>query len=372
MKVAYINYYFDKDITPETYFTRYPSIHGWCKAISNAGFSATVYQRFNKNQIFKKDNVLYNLIQDSNDNNLSLLTNPVIFHNKILNDNFDIIHINSFNYAFQAFLLKTKTKASRIIIQHHAEKPWIGIRKYLQKFFLRYIDGVIFSSKEILSEWINNSVINSEIVFAEIIENSTDFIAGDKIKAMKKTGINGNPVFLWVGRLNENKDPLTVVTGFKILLSEYPGAKLYMIYSENNLEMNLKEYIDSSDTLKESIIFLGRIDHSLLNDFYNSADYFTLGSFYESSGYSLIEAMACGVIPIVTNIPSFKTITQSGAGGGLWKAGNTNSFYETARNVLIQNKRYLSRGNVDIFNSELSFDAISRKAKYFYEELLRN
>lgn len=372
MKVAYINYYFDKDITDETYFTRYPSIHGWCKAVADTGISVTVYQRFNKNLVFKKDNVLYNLIQDSKDCNLSLLSNPAVFHKKILNKNFDIIHINSFDYTFQAFLLKTKAKTSRIIIQHHAEKPWRGIKKYFQKFFLRYIDGVIFSSKEILKEWINNGVMNSEIVFAEIIENSTGFIPGDKIIARGKTGITGNPVFLWVGRLNENKDPLTVISGFKILLNEYPEAKLYMIYSENDFELKVIEYINSSKYLKESIKLLREIDHKLLNDFYNSADYFVLGSHYESSGYSLIEAMACGVTPIVTNIPSFKTITQNGARGSLWEAGNVISFYETVRNVLILNKEELSKGNVDIFNTELSFSAISRKAKYFYEKLLKD
>lgn len=372
MKVAYINYYFDEDISLETYFLRYPSIHGWCKALANTGINVTVYQRFNRNLNFSKDNVSYRLVKDNNTCNLSLHKNPATFHNQILKNEFDIIHINSFNYAFQVFLLKIKSKDFRIVIQHHAEKPWKGFRKYFQKFFLRYIDGVIFSSNDIFIEWTNTGVMNYQIMSAEIVENSTDFVAVNKIIAREKTGLKGNPVFLWVGRLNDNKDPLTVISGFKILLNEYPDAKLYMIYSEVILEMKIIEHINSSKYLKESVKLLRKIDHSLLNDYYNSADYFVLGSHTEGSGYSLIEAMACGVIPIVTSIPSFRTITRNGAFGALWKPGDINSFYETTKNVLLRNKEELSKGNIDIFNSNLSFGVIASKAKEFYEQFPKN
>ncbi len=38
------------------------------------------------------------------------------------------------------------------------------------------------------------------------------------MEAIKNTGVTGNPVFLWVGRLNENKDPLndTVAAVMKV------------------------------------------------------------------------------------------------------------------------------------------------------------
>ncbi len=51
--------------------------------------------------------------------------------------------------------------------------------------------------------------------------------------------------------------------------------------------------------------------------YYNSADYFVLGSHYEGSGFSLVEAMSCGVIPIVTDIPSFRMMTNNGKIGTL-------------------------------------------------------
>jgi glycosyltransferase involved in cell wall biosynthesis len=50
-----------------------------------------------------------------------------------------------------------------------------------------------------------------------------------------------------------------------------------------------------------------------------AADLFVLGSHHEGSGYSLIEALACGLTPVVTDVPSFRARTGQGAVGRLWR-----------------------------------------------------
>ncbi len=370
VKIAYINYYYDMDISEADYFTRYPSIHGWCKALAGINLEVTVYQRFNKNSAFKKDNVTYILICDERNHSLKFWQSPEAFHRKIIRDKSDVIHVNSLNYVFQAFVLKKKLSSSKIIIQHHAEKHWKGIKKILQKYFSESADGFIFSSKGIYEEWIKSDSIPVNKNFAEITEGSTYFAASDRNAARNKTGLYGDPVFLWVGRLNKNKDPLTVISGFNLLLNDFPKAMLFMIYSEKNLEKEILSLINGENRLRDSVKLLGRIDHQAIKDYYNSADYFVLGSHYEGSGYSLIEAMACGAIPIVTNIPSFKTITGSGKTGGLWEAGNEESFYQAAKKVMALPLSDESRKAAELFKANLSYETISQKAKEFYERLL--
>ena len=64
---------------------------------------------------------------------------------------------------------------------------------------------------------------------------------------------------------------------------------------------------------------LGRLPHERLAAYYSAADIFVSGSHREGSGYALIEAMACGAIPCVTDIPSFRAIT--GGCGALLAGG---------------------------------------------------
>ncbi len=64
------------------------------------------------------------------------------------------------------------------------------------------------------------------------MEGSSNFTVGDRNEMRRKTGLTGNPILLWVGRLNENKDPITVLSGFLKLLNDFPEAQLYMIFSE--------------------------------------------------------------------------------------------------------------------------------------------
>ena len=369
MNAAYVNYYYDPDISQETYFDRYPSVHGWCKAAADSGISVTVYQRFNKDISFEKDNVLYKMICDNESPALKTFENPYLFHNHIIKGSPDLIHINSFNYSFQLWMLQRKIKKGKFIIQHHAEKPLNGIRKNIRRFLCGSSDGFIFSSEPLYKEWEGQYNIPTGKIFAEIIENSTCFVPANKIASQNKTGMTGSPIFLWVGRLNENKDPLTLLTGFRMLLSDHPEAKLYMIYSEGKLEKSIIEYLKSAE-MSGAVELSGKIKHSELNAYYNSADYFVSGSHYESSGYSLIEAMACGVIPIVTDIPSFRVITGNGTAGGLWIKGNADSFYNMAKEVLLKDREQLTRKTKMIFDSELSFSAISGKINKFYAGVL--
>jgi hypothetical protein len=72
---------------------------------------------------------------------------------------------------------------------------------------------------------------------------STSFKQEEKMQARLKTGMVGDPCFLWVGRLNSNKDPLTVLAAFEKYLQVNNHARLYMIYQQNDLEKEVINFI---------------------------------------------------------------------------------------------------------------------------------
>ena len=70
-----------------------------------------------------------------------------------------------------------------------------------------------------------------------VMEASTSIRpTGRERRAEQRSGLRGSPAILWVGRLNANKDPLTLLEGFERALGTIcRAATLTMIYSERRI-----------------------------------------------------------------------------------------------------------------------------------------
>jgi glycosyltransferase involved in cell wall biosynthesis len=100
-----------------------------------------------------------------------------------------------------------------------------------------------------------------------------------------------------------------------------------------------------------------------------AADVFVLGSHREGSGYSLIEALACGMTPVVTDIPSFRSLTGDGSIGALWPCGDSRGL--TRALTRIAHQPAMRAGVREHFEKELSAAALGRKLSGMYEELAK-
>src|SRR3546814_18904766 len=54
---------------------------------------------------------------------------------------------------------------------------------------------------------------------------------------------------------------------------------------------------------------LGKVPQAHVEALMRAADLFVSGSRAEGCGYSLLEALACGATPVVTDIPAFRALT---------------------------------------------------------------
>ena len=77
--------------------------------------------------------------------------------------------------------------------------------------------------------------------------------------------------------------------------------------------------------LRDRVHLLGRVPHERIEKLMRAADLFVLGSHREGSSFSLIEALATGLTPVVTDIPSLRVLTGNGAVGALWPCGDGQS-----------------------------------------------
>ncbi len=376
--VVFANYFYEPDLkTPDALLNRYSTIRPVARALHDQGVEVTVLQRFHRNIEIDDNGVRFRFCVDGCDPDLRKWQIPVTFHRTVRGvcagsePMSTTVHINGLSYSLQTRLLRSEIPTGcAIVAQHHAERPWKSIRRPLQKWGLRSVDGFFFAAHELADCWIESGLISKKQQIYEVMEGSTYFQRKDRTIARARTRLDGTPVLLWVGNLTENKDPLTVLAGFEHILVQVPTARLYMVYRQTNLLEAVRDRVASSSTLRTAVTLLGSLPHSEMEDFYNSSDYFVLGSHYEGSGFALAEAMACGVVPIVTAIPSFLAMTDDGRVGACWSEGDPTSFAHAFMRVLRLSIEDLSRQVLNCFNRQLSFPAIARKSVQAYNELV--
>ncbi len=235
----------------------------------------------------------------------------------------DAVLVQGFIFPLQVLALRrTVGKTCHIIIQHHGEKPFTGIKGWLQRMACRRADAFVFTSAGNAAEWISKGIIPNREACVEILEAAPTLQKTDKTAARIITKVRGNPVFISIGRLNFGKDPMTVLRGFALYLASHPAATLYMLYQEDDLLPAINAYLQTDKKLQAAVILTGKVPPEAIANWLSAADYFISGSHKEGSGYALLEAMICGCIPVVTDIPSFTTITKGGQYGKLWKKGD--------------------------------------------------
>lgn len=304
-----------------------------------------------------KNGVSYSFMQFSSWQRLF----PVELHRFIKVQKPDVVFVQGLHFPLQVLQLRMVLGDKvKIIVQHHAELPFKGIRKPLQWLASRYVDAYLFASKSLGMEWVNKGNISSGRKIHEVMELSSVFRPIDKDFAKERTGAKGQPIFLWVGRLNKNKDPLTTIKAFLRFAAEHPSARLYMIYHTEELLPEINQLL-ANHPQKGAITLAGKVPHKELLYWFNIADFFLSGSHYEGSGTAVCEAMSCGCVPVVTDIPSFRMITDNGRCGFLYPPGNEGELLTAlhqTQQINIENKKKVC---LDYFKSTLSFAAIAER-----------
>lgn len=327
-----------------------------CVFIQHAGFS-TDFQRENTRYIIKNVHergplYIFQLMQE-----VKRMNPDAVLMHSLLSPRFQI---------FARLIFGKKTK---LLVQNHGEKPARGYRLFLQKIAGRCVSGFLFVSKEQGDCWVKKGIIRDSKQIYEVMEGSTSFTLANKTEARLSLGINGASfLFLWVGRLNQNKDPLTILKAFKELVQQRPEATLWMVYSETGLLEEVRAFINTHG-LENNVYLKGKIPHAELENYYRAADYFILGSHYEGSGYALCEAMACGCVPVVTDIPSFRAMCENGNYGYLFQPGDVVKLVEILKKLDTTPSDKLREKIVERFNHHLSFAAIAKRINTIAEEI---
>jgi len=245
-----------------------------------------------------------------------------------------------------ALLFNFKTK---IIYNAHGWyfNAQIGAKKkkiftIIEKILALKVDQIINISKSEYETAIENKIANSKKMC--IIENGIDFSKFEGCEQYReetrtKYNIKKEDIVIGVvGRLTEQKDPLTSIKAFNELYKKNKNVKL-MFVGSGELEENVKEY-SKQNGLDENIIITGWVEN--VEKYIPAFDIAILPSKWEGFGLAIIEYMACNKPIVASNIGGISNIITNEENGYLISCGDYKQLYNYIRNLIkdsnIQNK----------------------------------
>ena len=281
----------------------------------------------------------------------------------------ELVMVRGLGFPFQLMLMKLITgKKLRVLVKHHADKPAGLIRRWFQRRADKFTDLYFFSTLEDASEWLQCGIISGA---HKIVTQPATFTVFDQLPRLTMKSNNDAPVFLWVGRLNANKDPMTVIRAFEMLLAHAPRARLELVYKTAELYAEIENYLQPRPGLRNAVSLLGEIDHDALPELYQRADFYISSSHREGGSVAILEAMACGCIPIVSQLPSSLSNIDGGRIGFSFPAGNAGALSTSMLAAINSDMSFLRAAIQQYFSDHYSIEAIATKMFDCCERLMQ-
>jgi glycosyltransferase involved in cell wall biosynthesis len=188
-------------------------------------------------------------------------------------------------------------------------------------------------------------------------------------KIRKKFGFNeDDKIILYIGRFSVEKGLDLLLGAFKELKAEIPRAKLVMVGKgpEESKIRNTSKIQNIKD-----ISILKPVKHDKIPEIINCADVLTLCSMYEGMPTVVLEAMACGVPVVSTNVGDVKKVVIDGMTGQLIRKRNPEGVKDAILKVLNNKREDYIESCVDMAN-HYSWENISQKIVEVYKEVEKN
>lgn len=280
----------------------------------------------------------------------------------------DVLHVHSLAFPI-ALRRAARVVPCPILVQDHADSPPGRGRRWLTAGALTRCGGVAFTARAQAEAWGAARCLPTHLTVFEVPESSSHFTPGDRDAARRAAGVSGEPAVAWVGRLHPIKDPLTALDAFAAAVPRLPDPHLWCCYTEAPLLERVAARVQGDLRLRDRVHLLGRLPHGNVETLLRACDLYVAASRREGSGFAVLEALACGVPAVVTDIPSFRQLTGDGGVAALTPPGDPTAMSEA---IVAWWER--PRGGEQIavrahFERHLSFAAVGAGLRAAYEQL---
>lgn len=206
---------------------------------------------------------------------------------------------------------------------------------------------------------------NEKNLFIGYVQNGTDtsrFINLSKSILRRKLKISAKKIFISVGHLSSGKDPLTIIKAFK--RAEIKDSLLIFL-GDGELKENCLDEIKNDTNIK----LMGRVDN--VHEYLGASDYFISASLAEGLPNAVLEAMACGLPCVLSNIPPHEEIYEINKNSSLmFETKDVKGLSDKLKEVANKDYEVMSKASKEIVFDNLSAQIMSRNYQKVYKSLL--
>ena len=227
---------------------------------------------------------------------------------------YDVIHVHGVDFFVDLLGACKGAHGRPLVLSTHGgffHTPWMPALKSaffqtVTRFSLRGVDRVIASSptdEQLFSR------ISSRVT---LVENGIDY---ENFALVRNQPAADS--LLFIGRISKNKRVDLLLETLSLLRRQRPLVTLKVVGSDwEGLRAGLEQQADELG-IADAVEFTGVVPPDRLLAELTSARLFVSASDYEAFGLFTVEAMAAGLVPVVSRIPAFMDLVEDGETGFL-------------------------------------------------------
>jgi L-malate glycosyltransferase len=182
------------------------------------------------------------------------------------------------------------------------------------KFILKRADSIASVAPHVTEALLELGADKKRIFAAPLGVDTTQFnpeVDGRKI--LKQLGWQNNPIVISTRSLEPVYNLKMLLDAVPTVLKEKPDAR-FIIAGSGTLETQLKQHAKTSG-IEYAVKFTGYLPNNQLPEYLAASDIYVSTSLSDGMPVSNLEAMACGVFPIMSDIPAAKQLITHGLNG---------------------------------------------------------
>lgn len=277
--------------------------------------------------------------------------------------------------CFQAFPGKINLKKSVLTIHDLTYLVDADFHQAKTKYFQKLTENAISKASFIISDsqstqndlikFYGHKLPPSKVIYPGI-ETKFHSQSQQNVQQFKARYTAGSDYILAVGTLEPRKNLARLIQAYQLLPVELQKKYKLLVVGKNGWDSKINDFRGSNN-----IIFANFIADNFLLAGYSGASLFVYPSLYEGFGFPPLEAMACGVAVVASNVSSLPEIV--GAAAVLVDPYNVEDISRAMKNILVSQKtqdNLIARGLEQV--KQFNWQQTAQKTLEIYQQLAKN